>query len=92
MGYIIEPTASAVTSQPFRVLSGETLPLVSSGLAGAEEITLQFNMGEGNWQTLGTSTSKLTVAQPEILVIGRGEYRAVKAATVGSASLSKGVL
>jgi hypothetical protein len=92
MGYIIAPTLAAVTTQPFKVLDGETLPLVSSGLSGAEEITIQFRLDGDDWKTLTATSSKLTASQSEIIIVSRGEYRAVKPTTVGSTYLSKGVL
>jgi len=65
MGVIITAQTAAAVSEPFYVEPGVAKGFISIGLAGAEEVILQYKASSGSWVP---TSSKMTATAPDIRV------------------------
>lgn len=65
MGVIITAQTAAAVSEPFYVELGAKKGFISVGLAGAEEVTLQYKASSGAWVN---TSSKMTATAPDVRV------------------------
>jgi len=65
MGVLITAQTTAAFSEPFYVEPGVKKGFISVGLAGSEEVTLQYKASSGAWVN---TSSKMTYANPDIMV------------------------
>lgn len=85
-------TAAVTASQGFSVPSlGQSVGLKSSGLAGAEVVTIQVEVN-GTFIDLVESSAvvTLTVANPHRTINGSGIYRVTKLSTAGAVTVTAG--
>ena len=85
-------TAAVTYSQGFSVPTlGQSVGLKSSGLAGAEVVTIQVEVN-GTFIDLveGGAVVTLTVANPHRTINGSGIYRVTKLSTVGAVTVTAG--
>ena len=85
-------TAASTGSQGFSVPSlGQSVGLKSSGLAGAEVVTIQVEIN-GTFIDLVESSAvvTLTVANPHRTINGSGIYRVTKLSTAGAVTVTAG--
>lgn len=85
-------TAAVTASQGFSVPSlGQPVGLKSSGLAGAEIVTIQVEVN-GTFIDLVESSAivTLTVANPHRTINGSGIYRVTKLSTTGAVTVTAG--
>jgi len=85
-------TAASTGSQGFSVPSlGQSVGLKSSGLAGAEVVTIQVEIN-GTFIDLveDGAVVTLTVANPHRTINGSGIYRVTKLSTAGAVTVTAG--
>lgn len=90
MRLIITAQASAATSNSFRVDRNEIVSVVSKGLAGAETATIQISNGDSTFSDIAETRAIMTATLPHTTICAVGDYRVVKSATVGLASVAVG--
>lgn len=86
---LIESKTAAETSKPFRVQATESVSVKAWGLAGAEEVKIQIDRGDGTFQDI-LDNGTLTATAYQASINSEGLYVLVKPITVGVAGASAG--
>lgn len=85
---LIAPQTAGATSPIFYNSKNTRRTISSNGLAGAEKAQLQYQHDNvPTWISMGT-TWQLTATVNTLVILGEGNYRIVKDASVGAASIS----
>lgn len=89
MAVVIVPAQTALAnSSQFYNSKDSRRTLSANGLAGAEKVQLQYQHDNTpTWISMG-SAYQCTATSPTLTISGEGNYRAVKDATVGAASVT----
>jgi hypothetical protein len=83
---LIDNQTAAATSKPFKVPPGRTPSLKSSGLTGAETVTLQCEIN-GSFRDATDSaglTVHMTATKPDLTINADGTYRVTKGVTAAT--------
>lgn len=83
---LIQPTTSAVTSGQFTVHLGDALPIIATGLAANEFVTIQIPNASGSFvdYSLAGKLARLDASYNKILIDIPGTYRLVKTVTIAA--------
>lgn len=92
MRVLIAPTTSAATSEQFTVRPGQTVAVVSNGLANSEEARIQVKNASGTFDDVDESTAVMTATAKQRTISAAGDYKVDKDATVSPSGVAIGEL
>lgn len=86
---LIRETTAAATSLEFTVYIGNSpRGLKCWGLSGSEQMTLQYDPGNGVFADVGGDAGFLSATEPKLSILATGTYRLTKPATASASGAS----
>jgi hypothetical protein len=90
MRILIEPKTAAATSEQFTVRPGQSVAIVSNGLADDEEVRVQVKNASGTFDDVDDTSAVMTATARQCRIVAAGDYRVDKDETDAESGVAMG--